>query len=136
MATSKSKNKKIEKFVKKQSPLTLLLAIVFLLVGAAAGWFATSTVCKNDVCEVLGQKKIVLATGVGVHEYVDEGFHAVAFGQDISATAKVQSDLELIAGKYQINLAEPAEHYIKYTITHAKFGTVVKYRTIIVGGEE
>ena len=133
MALTKSEKNKIKKSLKKVSPLTICLIVLFLALGIGAGWFAMSTICKNDTVELLGTKEIVLTVGTSTHEYTDEGIKAVAFGQDISQNVKIESNLgEAVNGVYTIDLTTEGDYYIKYTISHFKFGEVVKYRTIIV----
>lgn len=132
MALTKSQKNKIKKSLKKVSTLTIFLAVLFLALGIGAGYFAVSTICKNDTVEVLGQKEITLNIASGTYAYTDEGFKAIAFGQDISQNVKITSNLTETNGVYTIDLTEPGEYYIKYTINHFKFGEVVKYRTITV----
>lgn len=132
MALTKSEKNKIKKNVRKMGSLTIFLAVLFLVLGAGAGYFTISTICKNDTVEVLGNKEIVLTGGSSTETYVDEGFKAVAFGKNISKNVQIESNLPNENGVYTIDLSAEGEYYIKYTIKHFKFGEVVKYRTIIV----
>ena len=133
MALTKSEKNKLKKSLKKISPLTIFLIVLFLALGIGAGWFTMSTICKNDAVELLGTKEIVLTVGTGTHTYTDEGIKAIAFGKDISSTVKIESNIgEPVNGVFTIDLTTEGDYYIKYTISHFKFGEVVKYRTIIV----
>ena len=132
MALTKSQQNKVKKYAKKVKPLTWILAIVFLAVGAGAGYLTITQVCKNDTIEVLGTKAITYNTGAGTVAYTDEGIKAIVFGQDVSESVEIESNLEKVGDQYQIDLSTEGDYYIKYTITHFKFGTVVKYRTITV----
>ena len=132
MAITKSQQRKIKKYAKKVKPLTWILAIAFLLVGAGAGYLTITQVCKNDTIEVLGNKAITYTVGAGTTTYTDEGIKAIVFGKDISSDVIVESNLEKVGAAYEIDLSTAGDYYIKYTINHFKFGTVVKYRTITV----
>ncbi|MFQ6749368.1 MAG: hypothetical protein ACLRFR_00820 [Clostridia bacterium] len=132
MAITKSQQRKIKKYAKKIKPLTWILAIAFLAVGAGAGYLTITQVCKNDTIEVLGTKAITYTVGTGTTTYADEGIQAIVFGKDISSDVIVESNLEKVGAGYEIDLSTPGDYYIKYTINHFKFGTVVKYRTITV----
>ena len=132
MGLTKYEQKKILKTAKKISPVTIVLLVAFFAFGLLTGFLAMGQVCKNDTVEVLGQKEITLNIASGTYAYTDEGFKAIAFGQDISQNVKITSNLTETNGVYTIDLTEPGEYYIKYTINHFKFGEVVKYRTITV----
>ena len=132
MAITKSQQRKIKKYAKKIKPLTWILAIAFLVVGAGAGYLTITQVCKNDTIEVLGTQAITYTVGTGTTTYADEGIQAIVFGKDISSDVIVESNLDKVGENYQIDLSTPGDYYIKYTINHFKFGTVVKYRTITV----
>ncbi|MBR5012735.1 MAG: hypothetical protein IKY15_02215 [Clostridia bacterium] len=132
MGLTKSEQKKILKAARKISPITIVLLLAFFAFGLATGFLAMGQVCKNDTVEVLGQKAITYQVGTGTTTYTEEGIKAVAFGEDISASVEIESNLVGNNGVYEIDLTEEGEYYIKYTFNHLKFGTVVKYRTITV----
>ena len=132
MGLTKYEQKKILKTAKKFSPITIVLLIAFFAFGLLTGFLAMGQVCKNDTIEVLGQKAITYQVGTGTTTYTEEGIKAVAFGEDISASVEIDSNLPNQNGVYEIDLTEEGEYYIKYTLNHLKFGTVVKYRTITV----
>ena len=134
MGLTKYEQKKILKTAKKISPVTIVLLVAFFAFGLLTGFLAMGQVCKNDTVEVIGQKALTyqVNTATGATTYTDEGIKAVAFGEDISSSVEIDSNLPNQNGVYEIDLTEEGEYYIKYTLNHLKFGTVVKYRTISV----
>ena len=136
MGLTKYEQKKILKTARKISPVTIVLLIAFFAFGLLTGFLAMGQVCKNDTIEVLGQKAITYQVGTGTTTYTEEGIKAVAFGEDISASVEIDSNLPNQNGVYEIDLTEEGEYYIKYTFNHLKFGTVIKYRTISVQAGE
>lgn len=136
MGLTKSEQKKILKTAKKISPITIVLLVAFFAFGLITGFLAMGQVCKNDTIEVLGQKAITYQVGTGSTTYTEEGIKAIAFGEDISASVEIDSNLPNQNGIYEIDLTEEGEYYIKYTFNHLKFGTVIKYRTISVQAGE
>ena len=136
MGLTKYEQKKILKTARKISPVTIVLLIAFFAFGLLTGFLAMGQVCKNDTIEVLGQKAITYQVGTGTTTYTEEGIKAVAFGEDISASVEIDSNLPNQNGIYEIDLTEEGEYYIKYTFNHLKFGTVIKYRTISVQAGE
>ena len=133
MTLSKSQQKQIKKFTKKVGTLTIVLAVAFLALGAGAGYFAISTITQNDKIQVLGQTEIVYQVQGGTTTYIDDGILAIVWGQNISDSVQIDdSTLTGTNGTYEIDLSKPGDYYIKYTISHFSFGTVVKYRTITV----
>lgn len=132
MALTKYEQKKILKTAKKISPVTIVLLVAFFAFGLLTGFLAMGQVCKNDTVELLGEASYTYQVGTGTTTYTEEGVKAVAFGEDISASVEIESNLTGNNGVYEIDLTEEGEYYIKYTFNHLKFGTVVKYRTITV----
>lgn len=132
MGLTKYEQKKILKTAKKISPVTIVLLVAFFAFGLLTGFLAMGQVCKNDTVELLGEASYTYQVGTGTTTYTEEGVKAVAFGEDISASVEIESNLTGNNGVYEIDLTEEGEYYIKYTFNHLKFGTVVKYRTITV----
>ena len=132
MGLTKYEQKKILKTAKKISPVTIVLLVAFFAFGLLTGFLAMGQVCKNDTVELLGEASYTYQVGTGTTTYTEEGVKAVAFGEDISTSVEIESNLTGNNGVYEIDLTEEGEYYIKYTFNHLKFGTVVKYRTITV----
>ena len=58
MAKKSDAQKAAEKAVKKSHPATLILAILFLIVGAVAGVVLSRELTKNDKFELIGEKQV------------------------------------------------------------------------------
>lgn len=123
-----SYNKKLKsqtkKAIKKTHGATLLLAVLFLIVGAVGGWFGYSYICKNDKFEVVGDKEITLTLNAS---YVEQGANIVAFGKDVSSTVKIEGE---------VNTSVEGEYYITYTVDNFKFKDVKKVRVVKVTAGE
>lgn len=137
---TKSQQKQIAKQLQKINPIYWVLVFVFLVVGVVAGYFTVKQLTKNDLIELNGEttKTYPVSTSIETYEtYTDPGVKAIVFGKELShENIKIESDMEQnLSGEFIIDLTTEAVHYIKYTIKHISFGEVVKYRTIIVGGD-
>lgn len=121
MAKRKSNTQRaVETVVKRTHGLTIFLSLLFLVVGAVGGWFAYSTISKNDTFEIVGKTEVTLALG---ETYTEEGCKVVAFGKDLTSSVKVESDLDInTEGTY----------YVVYTIDNFKFKNIQKVRVINV----
>lgn len=125
-----AKKSKIEKTIDKQKkahPVAFLLVVLFLVVGAVAGYFVVQYLTKNDKFELIGEQTITLNIG---ETYEDEGAIAISFGRDISDRIVVETDIP------ENEIAEAGRYYIKYTIDDIRYSGVVKYRYIIYLEEE
>ena len=125
------KSKQIKKIKKHITATTVMLAILFLIIGAGVGYGSFALVCKNDKFELKGETSIVLNVG-DVATYTEEGFNAICFGKDVSKDVIIETNLTGTNGVYTIDTSEPNEFYIKYTIKNFRFSEVVKYRVITI----
>ena len=120
-----AKKSNLEKTINKQKkahPVAFLLVVLFLVVGAVAGYFVVQYLTKNDRFEIIGEQTITLNIG---ETYEDEGAVAVSFGRDVSDRIVVETDIP------ENEIAEAGRYYIKYTIDDIRYSGVVKYRYII-----
>lgn len=125
-----AKKSNLEKTINKQKkahPVAFLLVVLFLVVGAVAGYFVVQYLTKNDRFEIIGEQTITLNIG---ETYEDEGAIAISFGRDISDRIVVETDIP------ENEIAEAGRYYIKYTIDDIRYSGVVKYRYIIYLEEE
>ena len=125
-----AKKSNLEKTINKQKkahPVAFLLVVLFLVVGAVAGYFVVQYLTKNDKFELIGKQTITLNIG---ETYEDEGAIAVSFGRDVSDRIVVETDIP------ENEIAEAGRYYIKYTIDDIRYSGVVKYRYIIYLEEE
>ena len=128
MAKKSNAQKAAEKAVKKSHPATLLLAVLFLLIGAVAGVIVVREITKNDTFVLLGEKRVELENGAS---YTEAGVSIISFGRDISE--KVQ-----LGGDYESMGQTPAEgvYQIVYTVDDFRWGDYQLVRTVIVGDPE
>ena len=128
MAKKSNAQKAAEKAVKKSHPATLLLAVLFLLIGAVAGVIVAREITKNDTFVLLGEKQVELENGAS---YTEAGVSIISFGRDISE--KVQ-----LGGDYESMGQTPAEgvYQIVYTVDDFRWGDYQLVRTVIVGDPE
>lgn len=54
---TKSQQNKTKRTLKKLSPLTLFLVVLFLGGGLVGGWFGVKILTKNDCFEIIGQER-------------------------------------------------------------------------------
>lgn len=122
MANSSRSRGSVSKAVKKSHKGVLLLALLFLLIGAAAGaavsWFMT----KDDRFVLNGEKEITLAVG---EVYEEQGAEVISFGRDISENVVISGDTvdETTEGVYQI----------VYSVEDLRWGEYQLVRVVTVG---
>lgn len=111
-----------EKAVKKTHKLTLSLAVLFLVIGLAAGAAAAWGLTRGDRFVLVGDKQITLALG---QAYEEQGAEIVSFGRDISDKAVISGDTVDVnkAGVYQV----------VYTVKDLRWGSYQLVRTVTVG---
>lgn len=97
--------RRAEKAVKKTHPATLLIALLFLIIGLIGGGFAAYMLSKDDSFALKGEKTVTLAVG---ETYKEEGFTAVSFGKDISDKVVIDDSA--------VDLTAPGEYYIVYRV--------------------
>lgn len=122
MANSSRSRGSVSKAVKKSHKGVLLLALLFLVIGAAAGaavsWFMT----KDDRFVLNGEKEITLAVG---EAYEEQGAEVISFGRDISENVVISGDTvdESTEGVYQI----------VYSVEDLRWGEYQLVRVVTVG---
>lgn len=115
MANSSRSRGSVSKAVKKSHKGVLLLALLFLLIGAAAGaavsWFMT----KDDRFVLNGEKEITLAVG---EVYEEQGAEVISFGRDISENVVISGDTvdETTEGVYQIVYSVEDLRWVEYQL--------------------
>ena len=112
----------LKKKIKNLHPLTKFLAVLFLLVGIAAGVFACSFVSKNDRFVLTGSTQISIDAGTS-YVYAEEGYEAVAFGMDCADKVQVEAGKGITVdanGNYVIP-AEEGVYTLTYTVNSFKF---------------
>ena len=112
----------LKKKIKNLHPLTKFLAVLFLLVGVAAGVFACSFLSKNDRFVLTGNTQISIDAGTS-YVYAEEGYEAVAFGMNCAGKVEVEPGKGITVdanGNYVIP-AEEGVYTLTYTVNSIKF---------------
>ena len=112
----------LKKKSKNLHPLTKALAILFLIVGIAAGVLVCSMLSKNDRFVLKGNTQISIDAGTS-YVYAEEGYEAVAFGMDCAGKVLVEPGKGVTTDENG-NFVIPAEegvYTITYTVNSLKF---------------
>lgn len=139
-ATRKVKSKakrKVKSKVKRIHPLSFVIWVLCLAIGAGLGIGAYTVVSANDHFILRGQKSYVLPIG-GEVTYKDKGAEIISFGKDISDRVRIKTNLTETDedGVYKIDTSEPGEYYMIYTVDSVKYGQIQRVRTITVKGDK
>ena len=108
----------------------LLCLLIGLLLGAVGAWYLT----KNDGFALQGASSITLtADEAATYLYREEGFTATAFGQDVSSTVSVTTNLcRNSDGTYSLPASPEGSYYIAYTVENAALGRVERVRIFTI----
>lgn len=122
MANSSRSRGSVSKAVKKSHKGVLLLALLFLVIGAAAGaavsWFMT----KDDRFVLNGEKEITLAVG---EAYEEQGAEVISFGRDISENVVISGDT--------VEATKEGVYQIVYSVEDLRWGEYQLVRVVTVG---
>ena len=133
--------RKAKSKVKKLHPATKVLAVLFLIIGIAAGAAACIFMSQNDRFLLKGSTAFSIDVGAQF-TYAEEGVEAVCFGRDVSGKLSVETDLEQDAnGNYIIPTDKEGVYTITYTVDAYKFtmgenGVIKRIRTFTVNAQE
>ena len=126
MARRKSNAAKAaERAVKKTHTATIVLAVLFLIVGAVAGVLVSRNLTKDDRFVLNGDKVVRIEVG---GTFADEGATVVSFGKDISSKVAIGGDT-LYGGEEGID-------QLVYTVDDFRWGDYQLVRVVIVGDPE
>ncbi len=125
---AKRKNKKA---LKRIHPAYLVIIIVALIVGVAAGYFAGSFLYGKDTLELNGQKITSVEQNKSV-SYTDEGIKYISGGKDMSDKFEIETNMTLVDGKYTGTPDADNELYIIYKITEGRAAGQTVYRVFRV----
>ena len=120
-----SVSKTAEQAVKKSHPATVILTIVFLIVGIAAGVLVSRQITKNDKFILNGEKTVQMEVGGA---FVDEGATVISFGRDISSDVQVSGD--------ELNADVEGVYQLVYTVDDLRWGDYRLVRVVVVGNPE
>ena len=127
--------------IKKLHPATKALAILFLIIGIAAGFAACTYLSKNDRFVLKGKSNIPVNVGEEF-TYTEQGVEAICFGRDVTAKLSIVTDLQKDAnGNYIIPTDKEGVYTITYTVDAYKFqkgpnGVIKRIRTFTVSDIE
>ena len=112
----------LKKKIKNLHPATKALAVLFLLVGIAAGVFACGYLSKNDRFLLTGNTQISLDAG-SAYVYEEEGYEAVAFGLNCAGKVQVEpgKGITVDANGNFVIPAEAGVYTLTYTVNSLKF---------------
>ena len=127
MARRNNARNAAEKAAKKTHPVTLILAVLFFIAGAAGGVFAFSGLTENDKFVLNGDKEVRLAVG---ENFEDPGATVISFGRDISADVIVAGECD------SFDPAVEGVYRFLYKVDDIRWGDYQLVRTVIVGDPE
>ena len=122
MARKSRNQKQVEKVVKKVHTTTLVLALLFLIIGAVIGVVGSWFITKNDKFVLNGEKTITLAVG---ESYTEQGATVISFGKDVSDKVVISGD--------ELDTSIDGEYQLVYKIDDFRYKDYQLVRTIIVG---
>ena len=127
--------------LKKLHTATKVAAVLFFIIGIAAGAYACILMSRNDVFALKGSTAFSVDAGKP-YTYTEEGVEAIQFGRDVSDKIVVETDLEKDAnGNYVIPTDKEGVYTITYTVNAYKFqkgenGVIKRIRTFTVNAAE
>ncbi len=125
MARKKSVADAAEKAIKKSHPLTVVLAVLFLLIGAAGGAFVYSRLTDGDKLELAGERVVYLQVG---QAYEEPGYEAVYFGKDAADKVVLSGD--------EVDTSKEGIYQIVYKVDGLFRDDFQRVRAVIVGNPQ
>ena len=125
---AKRKNKKALKGI---HPAYLVIIVVALIVGVAAGYFLGNFIYGKDTLELNGQKITYVEQNKSV-SYTDDGIKYISGGKDMSDKFEIETNMTLVDGKYTGTPDADNELYIIYKITEGRAAGQTVYRVFRV----
>ena len=130
---AKSKQKQLEKALKKLHPGYVAVIAICLIIGVAAGAFFARTITAGDGFTLNGTKENTVSVGEKL-EYTDEGVKCVSMGKDLSDKVEIKTNMTVSEdGKtYTGDTSAEGEYYITYTITEGRYAGLSRVRIFTV----
>jgi hypothetical protein len=137
-------DKKTQKYAKKlikNSPFLVLMAVMFLIVGAVCGFFGVKIATKNDCFNMVSYENNNIDITIGPEEvyqdYIEKGVKCISFGKDISSsciiTYSYREDISHdVISVESIDKTKSGIYYATYKINNLEFGSITLIRNIIV----
>ena len=126
------KMREAKKNIKKAHFGYIVIAVLFLAAGLAAGYFGAQFITKNDVFEINGEKVTSVKVGEAL-SYTDEGIKYVSFGKDASDSVQISTNMvKGENGVYTADTTEEGEYYIIYKAVGGRCDGLTLYRVFRV----
>lgn len=121
---------KAEKSYKKNHPVTVLLIVIFFVVGAIGAFITCNIIQKDDTFELVGESKITLNVG---GEYVEpslnEAVRCISFSSNAIDSVSINDE----ETTYTNDSAQTEGiYYIVYQSSNFKYKNIKRIRTIVV----
>ena len=127
----------LEKSLSKLPAKTLVLIVLWFVLGAAIAFSTLFLVCKDDKFVVNGQKNITITIG---STYTDDGVTIRSFRKDISNQVDIkvydQDGKLLDKGLSAIDTSAAGEYKIVYSVSNIRYKNVELIRTLTIAQEE
>lgn len=141
---SKRTKNKIKRSAKK-SGVVWIVALLFLIVGVAGGFFAHKFAFANDTYQMVtyanGEADIYIGADEKYQTYTELGVKCIAFGKDYSkeCTVKYYYRADMTESQVEVDKVDETKagmYYAVYTTNASKYKTVTLIRNIMVLREE
>jgi hypothetical protein len=123
-----------EKALKKMHPAYVVIIVISLVIGLAAGYFAANFIYGKDTLALVGDKTTYVSAGKSV-SYTDEGIKYISKGKNLSDKVEIETNMAIVDGKYTGTPTEDNELYIIYKITDGRAQGKTLYRVFRVNAE-
>ena len=121
---------KAEKTYKKNHPVTVLLIVIFFVIGAIGAFITCNIIQKDDTFELVGESKVTLNVG---GEYVEpslnEAIRCISFSSNAIDSVSINDE----ETTYTNDSAQTEGiYYIVYQSSNFKYKNIKRIRTIVV----
>lgn len=128
----------VKKELRRQHPATLIVPILFLVLGILLGFGAVTLLHgPEDGLVLCGEREITVPVGTA-YTYTEEGYALTCLGLDATDSVSVTHNMTKNPdGTYTLDTSFEGEYYIAYTSTHPLFYRDVRCVRVfrVVGGE-
>lgn len=121
---------KAEKVYKKNHPVTVLLIVIFFIVGVVGAFVTCNILQKDDTFELVGESKITLNVG---GEYVEPSLNdavkCISFGSNTIDSVSINEEETTFTTD---STQTEGIYYIVYQSSNFKYKNIKRIRTIVV----
>lgn len=131
-AMTKRQKNKIKRKLKGLHSGYIVIAVIFLALGAVLGVVFASRSTANDRFTLNGDSSIYVDVGEEL-SYKDEGITCISEGKDVSDSVTVTTNMTSSSnGCYTADTSVAGEYYIKYTVTQGRYAGLCRVRVFKV----